>query len=196
VKVIVGLGNPGKQYENTPHNIGFDVVEELASRHGASFRRSLRFSAWVSRVNMSVADKSAAVLLVKPRTYMNNSGMAVAAVMRYHKLGLEDVVVVLDDADLDIGSVRIRQKGGSGGHNGLKSVASLLGSDGFTRVRLGIGHDEHGDDLVDHVLGRFSASDRKTMDKVVGKAADAVRCVLAMGEEQAMNEYNGNVVGD
>ena len=191
MKVIVGLGNPGKRYEKTPHNIGFDVVEKLAGRFGCSFKRSFRVSAWLVRASIEVGDGGASsVLLVKPRTYMNASGAPVAAVLRYHGLDPADLMVVLDDADLDVGDIRIRRQGGSGGHKGLRSIIEQLGSKEFTRVRLGIGHSGQGDDLVDHVLRRFSARDRKLMDAAVDRATEAVMCILASGEEKAMNEYN------
>jgi len=189
VKVIVGLGNPGKQYENTPHNAGFSVADELASRLECEFRKSLKFDARLASVRYRDDD----LLLVKPETYMNRSGVALAAILRYKKVEVSDLVVVLDDADLPQGRLRIRNGGGSGGHKGLASIIEMVGSDAFARVRIGIGRHA-GDDLVDHVLRSYSAADRKKMAEVFGLAADAVTCMLASGVAEAMNMYNGKEV--
>ena len=186
MNVIIGLGNPGKRYVGTPHNIGFEVVEELARRLMCRWKNSLRFRASVSVASLG-DDK---VLLVRPRTYMNNSGLCVSAVLRYYKIEPCNMTVVLDDADLDLGHLRIRRKGGSGGHKGLLSVVENVGTEGFTRIRLGVGHDERGSDLEEYVLRPFSTSGRDLMTKVVQRAADAVVNILEVGAEKAMNEYN------
>ncbi len=186
MKVIVGLGNPGKQYENTPHNAGFSVVDELACRFDGSFRKSLRFDASIAKA--LYRDEN--VLLVKPETYMNRSGLAVASILKYRSGGIGDLVVVLDDADLERGCLRIRSGGGSGGHKGLGSIIDSLGDNAFTRVRIGIGR-QAGDNLVDHVLSPYSAGDRKKMFEVFKVVADAVECILAYGVSEAMNKFNG-----
>lgn len=187
MKVIVGLGNPGKQYANTPHNVGFGVADVLADRLGAGFRRSLRFRAKIARGTYGPE----ALLLVKPQTYMNNSGESVAAIVRYRKLEASDTVVVVDDADLDLGRLRLRPGGSSGGHRGLQSIIRHLGSDAFARIRIGIGRRHAGGDLIKHVLRPFSQQERKQMTQVVGRAADAVMRVLDTGIDDAMNDFNG-----
>jgi PTH1 family peptidyl-tRNA hydrolase len=189
VKLIVGLGNPGKQYENTPHNAGFSVADELASRLECDYRRSLRFDARLARARYKEED----VLLVKPETYMNRSGLAVASIIKYKKAEIADLVVVLDDADLAQGRLRIRGGGSSGGHKGLASIIESVGSDAFARVRIGVGR-QAGDDLVDHVLRPYPAADRKKMVEVFGLVSDAVMCMLDFGVSEAMNRFNGKEV--
>jgi len=192
VKIVIGLGNPGKRYEHTPHNIGFAVIDKLASGV-CVLRKSIRFSAQVGKFSINEEE----VLLVKPQTYMNNSGAAVVRIVRYWKLNLSDVVVVLDDADLDLGSVRLRAKGGSGGHKGLESVISSIGSEDIARVRLGIGRPRVGasgqaDDvgLTEYVLKSFSASEIRKAEKSVECAVEAVKCILESGIDASMNRFN------
>ncbi len=187
MKVIVGLGNPGKRYADTPHNVGFGVADELADRLQASFRRSLRFKA---RIAQGTHGRET-LLLVKPQTYMNNSGEAVGAIVRYRKLGASDTVLIVDDADLDLGRLRIRPGGGSGGHRGLQSVIRHLGSDAFARIRVGIGRRDAGNDLIAHVLSPFSQQEREHMATIVRCAADAVMRLLDAGVDAAMNDFNG-----
>jgi peptidyl-tRNA hydrolase, PTH1 family len=189
VKVIVGLGNPGKQYENTPHNAGFFVADELSVRLECSFRKSFRFDARIAKTLYKEED----VLLVKPETYMNRSGLAVASILRYRRVETGEMIVLLDDADLEQGRLRIRSKGGSGGHKGLGSIIEAVGSEEFTRVRIGIGR-EAGNDLVNHVLRPYSGGDRKKMGEIFGLAADAVMCILAFDVSEAMNRFNGKEV--
>jgi len=186
VKIVVGLGNPGARYRNTPHNVGFATVDALAERLDCRLRRSLRFRAHVGAGR--VADQD--VLLVQPLTYMNNSGVAVGAVLRYRKLGPEALVVVMDDADLPCGKLRIRKQGGSGGHRGLQSVIDGVGSQAFVRVRLGIGRRESGAGLVEHVLSPFSAEERAAVEQTIDRAAQAVICVIECGADEAMNRSN------
>ena len=192
MKIIVGLGNPGKEYENTPHNAGFAVVDEMAERHDCSLRKSIRFKARKG----SAVEGFDKIMFVQPQTYMNASGKAVASVLRYYKATLEDLIVVSDDADLDFGRIRIRSSGGNGGHKGLRSIIESVGSDGFVRVRIGVGRDRNGAVLVDHVLSRFSAEESKVMNDTVVRAADAVSCILRSGVEEAMNGYNGLAAED
>ena len=187
MKIIVGLGNPGKRYEHTPHNVGFGTVDKLAAELDSSCRRSLRFKASVAKCSSDGED----VLLVKPQTYMNNSGESVGAIMRYRKLAPQDVVVVSDDADLELGRLRIRPSGGSGGHRGLASIIQHLSSSDFARIRIGIGRDEQTTGLVDHVLSPFSSEERKRVEQVVDRATQAVLCILAHGIDEAMNRFNG-----
>ena len=190
MKVVVGLGNPGEQYANTPHSIGFEVVDELAAGLDCRLRKSFWFRAKVGKAVAGGGD----VLLVKPQTYMNASGSAVSAILRYHKALPSDMIVVLDDADLDVGTIRIKPKGSSGGHKGLLSVENSVGTKDFVRVRLGIGRSNDGADLVNHVLDHFKADERTLMSRVVKEAAGAVLCVLESGIDRAMNEYNAKQV--
>jgi len=187
VKVIVGLGNPGRKYEHTRHNIGFEVVAELARAAAAEFRRGWLSSASTARVRLKDGGE---LLLVKPQTFMNRSGTAVAPLLRKKGLKPADLVVVVDDADLEPGRLRIRKQGGAGGHNGLKSLIQELGTDEFVRVRVGIGRDPAGTELVDHVLTRFAPHERETMDAAVRQAAEAVREIARAGADAAMNKFN------
>lgn len=188
MKVIAGLGNPGSEYEDTPHNVGFDVVARLAKRLAAEWRRSTRFQARLARVDRG----GETWFLVQPQTFMNLSGMSVVPLLRYHGGSPEDLVVVLDDADLPLGRLRIRPEGGSGGHRGLASVIEALGTESFARVRLGVGRELAADGgLVDHVLGRFSPVRRLAAQRMVATAADAVECLIEKGLAEAMNRFNG-----
>lgn len=187
MKVVAGLGNPGKRYEKTPHNAGFLAVDELASRWSAKWRRSFRMKSRVCRARAGEIP----VALLKPQTYMNNSGIAVASALRYWKVGAEDLVVVLDDADLEPGQLRVRLKGSSGGHRGLDSVIQHVGSTEFARVRVGVGRSEGNRELVDHVLKPLGAAGEKWMERVVMSVADAVACLLTEGGQAAMNKFNG-----
>jgi PTH1 family peptidyl-tRNA hydrolase len=187
VKLIVGLGNPGKQYERTRHNIGFAVLDELARRAAADFRKP-----WLAKAETATAELAGQpVLLAKPVTYMNLSGTAVAPLARKRGLEAAEVIVVSDDMELPLGKLRIRARGGAGGHNGLKSVIEQLGSDEFARVRVGIGRAAGEGSATGHVLGRFSAEERRALEPVVATAADAVESILRNGAEAAMNQFNG-----
>ncbi|MEI6970651.1 MAG: aminoacyl-tRNA hydrolase [bacterium] len=191
MKAVVGLGNPGRAYANTPHSIGFDIVERLAVIAGAKLRSSLRFDARLARTVLQGGD----VMLVEPQTYMNASGKAVSSVLRYHRIEPVDMIVVLDDADLEVGRIRIRVSGSSGGHKGLQSVAESIGSTDFVRVRVGIGRGGEGVDLVRHVLEPFSAEERLVMNEVVEESAGAVLSILSSGVDRAMNTYNARRIG-
>jgi peptidyl-tRNA hydrolase, PTH1 family len=186
--MVVGLGNPGRQYDGTPHNVGFMAVDCLADRLKAGWKRSLRFRARTAQGGCA----GEPVLLVKPQTYMNRSGVAVGALARYHRLAPADVIVVLDDADLDAGRLRVRPRGGSGGHRGLQSLIEALGDEAFARVRVGIGRPEDGQrDLVEHVLSRGTQAERDRLKAMAGLAADAAECIVTEGAEAAMNRFNG-----
>ena len=186
MKVIAGLGNPGESYANTPHNVGFDVVDVLAKRLDAEWKNSSGFHARVART--AVAGQ--ALMLVKPQTFMNLSGTSVAPLLRYFGGEPGDLTVVLDDADLPLGSLRIRASGGSGGHRGLASVIEALGTEAFPRVRLGVGREGQVG-LVGHVLGKFGEERLKLVRAMVEAAADAVQCLTVNGLNEAMNRYNG-----
>lgn len=186
MKMIAGLGNPGEAYANTPHNVGFDVVDLLAERLGGSWKHSSRFHAFVARTRCAEEP----LLLVKPQTFMNLSGTSVVPLLRYYGGEPGDLTVVLDDADLPLGTLRIRAAGGTGGHRGLTSVMEALGSDAFARVRLGVGREGRGS-LADHVLGKFDEARQEKARAVVEAAADAVLCLTEKGLNEAMNRYNG-----
>lgn len=185
--LLVGLGNPGTQYENTRHNVGFLVADELAERQNAPIQR-LKFKALTNLLTIS-GEK---VLVMKPVTYMNLSGEAVRQAVDFYKIPPERVLVVSDDTALAVGRLRIRKGGSAGGHNGLKNIIQHLGTDQFPRVRVGVGEKPHPDyDMADWVLGKFQREDKKAIDGAVKRAADAVECLLKEGPDRAMNRFNG-----
>ena len=185
--LLVGLGNPGTQYENTRHNVGFLVADELAERQNAPIQR-LKFKALTNLLTIS-GEK---VLVMKPVTYMNLSGEAVRQAVDFYKIPPERVLVVSDDTALAVGRLRIRKGGSAGGHNGLKNIIQHLGTDQFPRVRVGVGEKPHPDyDMADWVLGHFTGEDQKIMDQAVKRAADAVECLIQEGPDRAMNRFNG-----
>ena len=186
MKVIVGLGNPGREYENTRHNIGFLVLDELAGRLGLSFRRSWRFPALIAKGMVG----NETVRLVKPQTFMNRSGYAVGPILRKEKGGPADLLVVYDDTALDRGQLRIRAQGSSGGHNGVESVIQALGCGSFGRIRVGIGGKPDTLSLSDYVLGPFSPEERCGLEEVIRRAADAAELICTEGIEPAMNGFN------
>lgn len=182
---IFGLGNPEKQYDKTRHNIGFDVIDELAFQMGVSVTTK-RHKA-LCGVGMIGNEK---VVLVKPQTYMNLSGEAVRAVMDFYKLDPEkEIIVIYDDVSLDVGNIRIRAKGSAGGHNGIKSIIAHAGTQTFKRIKVGVGSNVGGD-MIKHVLGKFSSNERKTVDEAVVKAANAAKVIISEDINSAMNEFN------
>jgi PTH1 family peptidyl-tRNA hydrolase len=186
VKVIVGLGNPGREYEMTRHNIGFLVLDELAGRRDMTFRRSWRVPARIAGGGIG----SEPVRLVKPQTFMNRSGTAVEPILRREGGDSSRLLVVFDDVALGWGQLRVRAQGSAGGHNGVQSVMDALGSGAFGRIRIGIGPKPDSVSLPDYVLGPFSEAERQGLDDVVRRAADAVEMVCTAGIEQAMNCFN------
>ena len=185
--LIVGLGNPGEKYEDTRHNVGFQVIDELAERQGRPVQR-LKFKALTGLLTIS-GEKA---LVMKPVTYMNLSGEAVRPAADFYKLPPERILVISDDVALAAGRLRIRAKGSAGGHNGLKSIIQHLGTDQFPRIRVGVGEKPHPDyDLADWVLGRPQGEDKKAIDGAVKRAADAVECILSQGLERGMGKFNG-----
>ncbi len=183
---MAGLGNPGEKYRRTRHNIGFLVIDVLAARGDARAARE-EADAWVA--DADIADET--VLLVKPLSFMNRSGVPIERLLSKNQLAPSDLVVVVDDVALEIGTLRIRERGTHGGHNGLRSVIDLLGTDDFPRVRVGIRKGEPPEDLPAFVLADFPPEDVLVVQEVVGWAADAVACLLREGAEEAMNRYNG-----
>lgn len=182
--IIAGLGNPGKKYENTRHNMGFLVIDRLAGKNDIKVNK-LKHKALVGDGFIS----GQKVLLVKPQTYMNLSGESLGEVMRYYGAGPQDLIVVYDDFDLAAGNLRIRKKGSAGSHNGMKSVIGQIGSQDFPRVRIGIGKSG-GLDWKDFVLGKVASGERQLISETVEKAADGIMCILEKGIDRAMNEYN------
>lgn len=183
MKLIVGLGNPGARYAASRHNMGFQVLDSLAARHGLE-REQKRFDAWLG----SLRWPGEKVLLAKPQTYMNLSGRAVQQIVHWHKLNLEEIIVVYDDLDLPPGRVRLRARGSAGGHKGMLSIIECLGSQDFARVRIGIGRPEH--ETIDWVLGGVSAEEQKIYNQSLDRAAEALECWVRKGIVAAMNEYN------
>ena len=184
MKWVVGRGNPGREYARTRHNVGFLVVEALARRYGASWRRRLR---WPVRT-ATVETDGLTLCLVEPLTFMNRSGAGVGPLVRQKGSKPEDVLVIYDDADLPLGSMRMRPFGGPGGHNGMRSLIEALGTDRFPRLRVGIGRS--GTTLVEHVLEPFTAEEWERIEPVIEAAADAALCWAAEGVERAMNRFN------
>ena len=184
--LIAGLGNPGKQYERTRHNMGFDTIDELVDRHripGSGIQHKAMYGK-----GMIAGEK---VILAKPLTYMNLSGDSVREFINYYKMDPEtELIVIYDDIDLEPGQIRIRKKGSAGGHNGMKSIISQIGTQNFYRVKVGVGAKPAGWDLADYVLGRFSTKEREEVDKAIEEAADAVEVILGEGIDAAMNKYN------
>ena len=185
MKIIAGLGNPGAQYANTPHSIGFETVDAIAAQSGAVWENKKAFKCLMAKCSFA----GMPVLLVKPQTFMNLSGDSIAPVVKYHNAAPSDLLVVQDDIDLAAGRIRIRKGGSSGGHNGIKSVIERLGSQDFIRLKLGVGKDRT--DVVGHVLGKFSPEMRRLMDLEVAASVKAAESVLRFGPDQAMNEFNG-----
>ena len=182
--LLVCLGNYGKQYENTRHNIGFMAAERLIDKRDLRCNR-LRFRALTELIEFG----GARVLLMMPQTYMNLSGEAVGEAARFYKIPSDHVLVIYDDVSLPLGKLRIRDKGSAGGHNGIKNIIAHLGTDKFPRVKVGVGAPEH--DIVDWVIGSFSAQERKVIDGLLDRVIDAAECIITDGVMSAQNRYNG-----
>lgn len=185
MKIIVGLGNPGPRYAGTRHNVGFNVMDVVAHRLTAAFDHE--------KYHGLVADAQYAgekTLLIKPLTYMNNSGECVARAMRYRPVDTADILVVADDVHLPVGKLRIRAAGTAGGHNGLKSIIQHVRTEDFSRLRIGVGEDKVGGGLTNHVLGRFTPEEHEAIAHAIPRAAEAVLSFIADGVEKAMNEFN------
>jgi len=185
VKLIVGLGNPGPKYRETLHNVGFRTMDVLAARHGAAFE-----SAPTDALAARVREVEGGLLLVKPLTFMNRSGGAVGDLLRFYKIPVEDLLVVLDEVALPAGQLRARPFGSAGGHNGLKSIIGVLGTEQFARLRIGVGRGDPRRDLADHVLSAIPPDLRPVVDDAVVKAADAVECFARDGIEKTMQVFN------
>ena len=185
MKIIVGLGNPGAQYANTPHSVGFEAVDAIAAEVGAAWEAKRQFNCLMAKGTFA----GMPVMLVKPQTYMNLSGDSVAPVVRYHNATAADLLVIQDDIDLPVGRMRVRKNGSCGGHNGIRNIIERLGTQDFARLKLGVGKDKS--NVIAHVLGKFDPTTRKTMDIVVVEAVKAAAAILRDGPDRAMNAYNG-----
>ena len=185
MKIIVGLGNPGQQYANTPHSVGFEAVDAIAAEIGAAWEEKRQFKCLMAKGTFA----GLPVMLVKPQTYMNLSGESVAPVVKYHNATPADLLVIQDDIDLPVGRMRVRKNGSCGGHNGIRNIIERLGTQDFARLKLGVGKDKS--NVIGHVLGKFDPTTRKTMDLVVAEAAKAAAAILRNGPDRAMNLYNG-----
>ncbi len=183
--VVVGLGNPGKEYTNTRHNVGFDLIDLLADRNNIKINK-IKFKS-VYGEGIIGSEK---VLLVKPQTYMNNSGITVRDIYNFYKVPIENIIVIVDDIDIDFATVKIKKKGSAGTHNGLKSIIYLLQRDDFPRVKIGIGKKHENQDLANFVLSRFSKEEREIIEESLLTGAEAVETIIKRGVEQAMNEFN------
>ena len=185
MKLIVGLGNPGREYAGTRHNIGFGVIARLADEYHISLN---------SKEHKAVCGKGfiegEKVILAQPQTFMNLSGESVRSIADYYKIEPEDSIVAYDDIDLEVGQIRVRRKGSAGGHNGIKNIISHLGTNEFPRVKVGVGAKPQGGDLVNHVLGHFSREDEKKMDEVLDEAVAAVETIVTQDVDVAMNRFN------
>lgn len=187
--IIVGLGNPDRRYQATRHNIGFDAVTRICDEYNISLN---------SREHKAICGKGVIqgqkVLVAQPQTYMNLSGESVGALVNYYKIDPEEELIILyDDINLDVGRLRIRGKGSAGGHNGIKSIIAHLGTEKFPRIRVGVGSKPEGWDLADYVLGHFPKEEEPKIREVLGDASDACRIIIEEGINAAMNEYNGKV---
>lgn len=183
--LIAGLGNPGKEYAGTRHNIGFGVITRLSDQYNIAIK---------SKEHKAICGKGmihgTKVILAQPQTYMNLSGESIRSLADYYKIDPEDIIIVYDDISLDVGNIRVRGKGSAGGHNGMKSIIEHLGTNEFPRVKVGVGDKPKGGDLANYVLGHFSKEDEKKMSDVLDMAADAAVCIMENGVDKAMNDYN------
>lgn len=184
-KLLVGLGNPGAKYEGTRHNIGFDALDRLAQRFGIAVTRR-KFNSFYETAVIQGED----VALLKPQSYMNRSGQPVQGARQFFNVPVEDLIVLHDDIDLEVGQLKLKVGGGHGGHNGLRDIIAKSGGEkGFIRVRLGVGRPRHGD-VTDHVLGRFGADEQVEIDELIERACDAVELMLSDGVVAAQNAYH------
>lgn len=195
----MGLGNPGRDYAKTRHNAGFIVVDQLATGCRADWKSEKKFCARIARAELNERQ----ALLCKPQTFMNSSGEAVAAVVNFYRIALARLLVIVDDADLPLGQLRMRPSGSSGGHHGLESIEQHLGSREYARLRVGIGREGSASraatggarEITGHVLGRFNSTEAALADKVFAVASDQAECWVTDGVQKAMNQFNGTIDG-
>jgi PTH1 family peptidyl-tRNA hydrolase len=183
--LVVGLGNPGPEYEETRHNLGFKVIDELAERLGVKTFKQ-KHQSFMAEASLA----GHKILLAQPQTFMNNSGPAVKGILLWHKLDLSKLILVYDDVDLEVGQIRVREKGGAGGHHGVESVIASLGAVDFARIRIGVGRENLTGDVADYVLQKAPSSQREALDVAIETAADAVEEIINNGVARAMNRFN------
>ena len=186
MKLVAGLGNPTAQYAHTRHNVGFDVIDELVEQYNIPLD-VIKHKGMYGKGRMN----GESVILLKPMTYMNLSGESVVQVAKYYKIAPEDIIVIYDDINLDVGRLRIREKGSAGGHNGIKNIIAMLGTEEFPRIRVGVGMKPPRMDLVDYVLSRFSKEEQALMQQGYDRACEALQLMIAGNLSEAMNQYNG-----
>ena len=184
MKLIVGLGNPGKKYQNTRHNVGFMFVDEVAKLYKLKFNLDKARQAEIAEITIN-GEK---VLLAKPQTFMNLSGIAIAKISSFYKIPTEDILIIYDDMDLDVARIKIKPSGSSGGHNGMKSIIASLGTEEIKRIRIGI--DKAANDTIDYVLGKFTKVEKKEIDVVIAQAPDMINYYLRNSFDGLMNKYN------
>jgi PTH1 family peptidyl-tRNA hydrolase len=189
--LIVGLGNPGSEYAKTRHNAGFAVVERLADRWAANWTYEKKFNSRIARARRGERQ----AVLCEPQTYMNSSGEAVAAVASFYQAAVPQMLIVVDDADLPVGEIRLRPGGSSGGHHGLESIEQHLGTRDYARLRIGIGRQAGARQITGYVLGRFDSTEAALIDKVLDVACDQTECWLKAGIQKAMSQFNGSIAG-
>lgn len=185
--LVAGLGNPGAEYEKTRHNAGFMAADKLAIKHEVLFNKH-KFESVYGEIKLD----GKRVFILKPQTYMNNSGTAVSAIAKFYKIPTENIIIMFDDISLDVGKLRIRRSGTHGGHNGIKDIIELMGTNDIKRIKIGVGERTNRDyDLKDWVLGKFPEEQQEQLDKALDKAAAAAEEIICCGVDSAMNKYNG-----
>jgi PTH1 family peptidyl-tRNA hydrolase len=187
--VVAGLGNPGDKYGGTRHNVGFFVVDALSSEYSIPLDRR-KFDAFYGRGSV----KGEEVILIKPQSYMNRSGVPICRFIDYFEISHRNMLVIHDDIDLVYGRIKIKAKGGHGGHNGVRSIIDTLGDDNFTRLRVGIGRSENESNVTGHVLGRFRSDERKLLEQIVARSRDAAVTILCEGTKEGMNRFNERTI--
>jgi PTH1 family peptidyl-tRNA hydrolase len=185
MKLVVGLGNPGRRYAGTRHNVGFEIVDALAAKHRVEWQAAPR-----GIEALTGKWRAAQVVVAKPLTFMNASGPAIVAMLQFFKIDVADLLVVVDDINLELGRLRARAAGSAGGHNGLKSVIDALGSTDFARIRVGVGRGDARRDLADHVLAKFEAAEREVVAEAIGRTAEAAELFVTDGIAPVMNRFN------
>ena len=183
--LIVGLGNPEEEYGQTRHNMGFDTINKIAEKYNIKLNKNKFHGIYE---NTTIENKK--VILLKPQTYMNLSGISIKEIMNFYKIEKENILIIYDDMDIEPGKIKIRKKGSSGGHNGLKSIIENIGTEEFNRIRIGIGRPTHEQDKINYVIGAISKEEQEKLQKGIEKAAEAVEEILKNGIDSAMNKFN------
>lgn len=188
--IVAGLGNPGSEYERTRHNCGFKTIDEFCKRHGTELTKN-KFNAKYGEVKLdALGGGTARVIVMKPETYMNNSGEAVRDAANFFKVPTQNIIVICDDSDIDTGTLRLRKAGSGGTHNGMKSIVRELGTEDFKRIRVGIGRKMPNADMIKFVLGTFAPDEEQKMQEAFERATEAIECIVKKGIDFAMNKYN------